>query len=439
MCKSHEIASNAVHVSSCRTAVAEIVTTGIANAVGESMKIYDVIIVGARCAGSPTAMLLARKGYRVLMVDRTTFPSDTVSTHVVHPVGVAALARWGLLDRLAASGCPPIHTYAFDFGPFTLSGAPGTPDAPVAYCPRRTVLDKMLVDAAIDAGAEVREGFIVDEVVVDDGRVVGIKGRSKDGHLVEERASVVVGADGRHSLIAEAVQPHQYHEKPPLLAAYYSYWSGLPMEGRFETYIRPNRGCAAVETHDGLTIVIAGWPYAEFEANKQDVERHYMKTLELAPAFAERVRRARREARFAGAALPNFFRKPYGAGWALVGDAGYNKDPITAQGISDAFRDAESLASALDHVFTGQMAFEDAMNGHQRQRDEHVLPMYEFTCQLATLAPPPPEMQQLFGAISGNQEHMDSFVQMNAGTISPAQFFAPANVGRMMAGVSMAG
>lgn len=124
---------------------------------------YDAIVVGARCAGSPTAMLLARKGYRVLVVDRATFPSDTISTHVVHPLGVAALASWGLLDRLAATGCPPIHTYAFDFGPFTLSGAPGTAEAPVAYCPRRTVLDKLLVDAAVAAGAEVREGFTVEK------------------------------------------------------------------------------------------------------------------------------------------------------------------------------------------------------------------------------------------------------------------------------------
>jgi len=142
---------------------------------------------------------------------------------------------------------------------------------------------------------------------------------------------------------------------------------------------------------------------------------------------------------FAGAALPNFFRKPYGPGWALVGDAAYNKDPITAQGITDAFRDAESLATALDDAFTGELAVEEAMSGYQRRRDEHVLPMYEFTCQLATLTPPPLEMQQLFGAISGNQEYMDSFVQMNAGTISPAQFFSPARVGRMMAGVSLAG
>ena len=124
---------------------------------------YDAIIVGARCAGSPTAMLLARKGYRVLLVDRATFPSDTMSTHVVHPLAAASLKRWGLLDRLIATGCPAIDTYTFDFGPFTLAGAPGTEQSPVAYCPRRTILDKLLLEAAADAGAEVRESFVVDK------------------------------------------------------------------------------------------------------------------------------------------------------------------------------------------------------------------------------------------------------------------------------------
>src|SRR6266853_6313852 len=147
---------------------------------------YDAIVVGARCAGSPTAMLLARKGHRVLVVDRATFPSDTLSTHVLHPPGVAALQRWGLLERLVATGCPPIDTYSFDFGPFTLSGAPGTADSPVAYCPRRTVLDKLLVDAAAEAGAEVREGFTVDDVLIEDGRVAGIKGHSKGAAAVTE-------------------------------------------------------------------------------------------------------------------------------------------------------------------------------------------------------------------------------------------------------------
>ena len=382
----------------------------------------DAIVVGARCAGSPTAMLLSRMGYRVLVVDRATFPSDTVSTHVVQPLAVAALARWGLIDRLTVTGCPPIHTYTYDFGPVTIAGTPGTAGSPVAYCARRTVLDKLLVDAAAEAGAEIREGFTVDEIIVEGGRVAGIKGRSKSGAAVTERATVVVGADGRHSLVADAVRPEQYNDKPPILAAYYTYWSGLPMHGRFDTYIRPQRGFAVAPTHDGLTLTVGGWPYAEFDANKKDVEGHFLKLLNLVPEFADRLRGATREAPIAGAAVPNFFRKPFGPGWALVGDAGYNKDPITAQGISDAFADAERCASALDQVFTGRQSFDTAMGEYQRARDAHAMPIYEFTCQLATLEPPPPEMQQLLGAIQGNQPAMDGFAQMNAGTISPAEF-----------------
>ncbi len=395
-------------------------------------KKYDAIIVGARCAGSPTAMLLARKGYRVLVVDRATFPSDTVSTHIVQPLAAAALSRWGLLDRLVATGCPPIDTYSYDFGPFTLSGAPGKPDAPVAYCARRTILDKLLVDAAAEAGGEIREGFTVDEILAEDGKVVGIKGHSKSGDVISERADVVIGADGRHSMVAEAVRPEQYNEKPPLLAGYYTYWSGLPMNGRFETYIRPNRGFAAAPTHDDLTMIVLGWPYAEFEKNKQNIEGNYLETIDLVPEFAERVKGAKREARFSGAVVPNFFRKPYGAGWVLVGDAGYNKDPITAQGINDAFRDAERCVTALDESFTGARPFDEAMAGYQRARDEHVLAMYEFTCTLAKLEPPPPEMQQLFGAILGNQNAMDGFAQMNAGTIAPTEFLSPDNIGAIM-------
>jgi flavin-dependent dehydrogenase len=303
---------------------------------------YDAIVVGARCAGSPTAMLLARKGYKVLVVDRARFPSDTVSTHLLHPPGVAALARWGLLEPLVATGCPPIDTYAFDFGPFTLSGAPGTAEAPVAYAPRRTVLDKLLVDAAAQAGAEIREGFTVESVVVDDsGVVTGIRGHGGDGRTVTERAKMVVGADGRHSLVARAVGPEHYHQQPRLQVSYYSYWSDLPMEGRFETYPRPDRGFAAWPTHDDLTLVIGGWPMAEFQANKRNLDASFLTMLELAPAFADRVAAATRQGRLVGTAVPNFFRKPYGPGWALVGDAGYTKDFITAQGMHDAFRDAE--------------------------------------------------------------------------------------------------
>ena len=394
---------------------------------------YDVIVVGARCAGSPTAMLLARQGYRVLLVDRATFPSDTISTHVIQPTGIAALNRWGLLGQLLSTGCPPVGTYAFDFGPFTIAGSPGTDDSPVAYAPRRTVLDKLLVGAATSAGAEVREGFTVQEVLTDGGRVTGIRGRGKGGQVVSEHARVVIGADGLHSVVAATVGPEHYHDKPPLLCGYYAYWSGLPTAGRFENYIRPHRGWAACPTHDDLTIVVAGWPYAEFAANKTDIEGNYQKNFDLAPEFSERIRAASRETRIVGTTVPNYFRQPYGPGWALVGDAGCNKDPITAQGISDAFRDAELCATALDQALSGTRSFGEAMGHYQAARDEHVLPMYEFTTQLATLEPPPEELRHLLAAVYGNQEAMDGFARTNAGVTSPADFFSDENTERVFA------
>jgi 2-polyprenyl-6-methoxyphenol hydroxylase-like FAD-dependent oxidoreductase len=396
-------------------------------------KNYDAIVVGARCAGSPVAMLLARKGYRVLVVDRATFPSDTVSTHLIHAPGVAALQRWGLLDEVTASGCPAIPTYSFDFGPFTLTGtARGENRVTTAYAPRRTVLDKILVDAASGAGADVREGFGVDEVIVEDGMVVGIRGHGADGRSIVERARVVVGADGRHSRVAAAVGAEHYNDKPMLQWSYYSYWSGLPANG-METFIRPDRGWALIPTNDDLTLLVVGWPYAEAPAYRADVEANYLKTLELVPAVAARVRAATRVDRFTGGSVANYFRRPFGPGWVLVGDAGYNKDPITAQGIGDAFHDAERGAAALDDFFSGRQPFAAAMSAYHQERDVRALPIYEFTTQMATLAPPPPEMQQFLGAVFGNQEATDAFISVVAGTMSPVEFFDPDNIGRVMA------
>jgi 2-polyprenyl-6-methoxyphenol hydroxylase-like FAD-dependent oxidoreductase len=194
---------------------------------------------------------------------------------------------------------------------------------------------------------------------------------------------------------------------------------------------------AAWPTNDDLSVVIAGWPFAEFEANKKDIEGNFLRTYDLAPSFAERLRAGSRQTRFVGTAVPNFFRKPYGPGWALVGDAGYNKDFITAQGIHDAFRDAELCVTALDEAFSGVRFFDAAMADYQTRRDEQVLAMYEFTTELATLEPPPPEVQRLLGAMPGNQEAMDGFAQVNAGVTSPAEFFSPANVERIMSVASV--
>jgi flavin-dependent dehydrogenase len=395
---------------------------------------YDVIVVGARCAGSPTAMLLARLGHRVLVVDRSTFPSDAMSTHMIHVPGVAALARWGLVNRLAATGCPPLTDYAFDFGPFTVVGTPRPVEgADRAYAPRRTILDHLLVEAAAEAGVEVHEGFAVDELIVENGSVCGIRGHDGAGRRMAERAEVVVGADGRHSMVAKAVEPDHYHERPPLEAGYYSYWSGVPAD-TFEVYVRSQRSFAVIPTHDGLSLVVVTWPTTEVEANRHDIEGNFLSAIELAPSLAERLRAGTREARFAGTHdLPNFFRKPFGPGWALVGDAGYHKDPQTAQGITDAFLHAELLAVGLHEVLDGRRSFEDAMLDYQLRRDDAVLPMYDLTCQLASLEPPPPEVLQLLMAAHGNQEASDTFASVIAGSAPVAEFFGPENAERLLA------
>jgi 2-polyprenyl-6-methoxyphenol hydroxylase-like FAD-dependent oxidoreductase len=387
-------------------------------------------------------MLLAREGYRVLLLDKATFPSDTMSTHLVHPPGVAALERWGLLDRLVATGCPPVERYSFDFGPVSVAGSPQPIDGVArAYGPRRTVLDKLLVDAAAEAGAEVRESFTVEEIVAEDETVTGIRGHATGGETVTERAQVVIGADGKHSLVVKAVKPESYNERPSQLAMYYAYWSGLPVTG-FETTIRAEgrRGWAALPTHDGLTCMPFGWPVEEFKANRGDIEGNFFAAIDLAPEFAERVRSAKRESKFIGSAeLPGYFRKPFGPGWVLVGDAGYHKNPITAMGINDAFRDAELAAGALDDAFTGRRSFEEGMGDYQRTRDQVATPVYEFTCDFATMEPPPPEMQQLIGAMQGNQEAQDAFISVQASTMPAPEFFAPENVGKIMSQAGVAG
>jgi 2-polyprenyl-6-methoxyphenol hydroxylase-like FAD-dependent oxidoreductase len=213
---------------------------------------------------------------------------------------------------------------------------------------------------------------------------------------------------------------------------YYTYWSGVPTEGA-EVYPRDGRFIACQPTHDELVCITLGWTHQEFRAFRADIAGNYRKTLDLTPGLAARVDEGKREERFVGTAdVPNFFRQPYGSGWALVGDAGYHKDPVTAQGITDAFRDAEWLVEAIDAGFAGRQPLAEALADYQRRRDAAVLPMYEYTCQLASLAPPPPAMQQLFVALRGNQHETNQHFGTIAGTVPIPEFFSPENIQRVM-------
>ena len=396
---------------------------------------FDAIIVGARCAGSPTAMLLARKGLKVLLVDRSTFPSDTISTHIVWPHGTEVLARWGLRDRLAKTGAPPIcRPMTFDVGPFALRGTiPAANDGLGGFCPRRLVLDKLLLDAAAESGAEVRESFIVDELMFDGDAVVGIRGRQSGGGQIEERARIVVGADGVNSFVARAVSAPEYDTRPVAACGYYSYFSDVAQED-IELFVRDHYAFGGVPTNDGLHLVMVNWPTREFQAVRSDVETHVFRALEGSPHFAARVRQGRREEKWYGTAgVPNYFRKPYGNGWALVGDASYDKDPITAQGISDAFIEADLLAEAIADGLSGRSALHERLAECETARNERVRPMYEFTLQLAALEPPAPHMQQLFGALRGSQDATNAFLSAITGATPLPEFMSQENIGRIMA------
>ena len=396
---------------------------------------YDVIIVGARCAGSPTALLLARKGYKVLLVDRSVFPSDmSFSNHFVHQSGAACLKRWGLLERLAATGCPPITEDFFDYGAFSLTGpVPPADGVNTAFAPRRIVLDPLLAEAAVDAGAELRDGFSVQDLLWENGTVVGVRGRHK-GLVCKERARMVIGADGMFSVVAKAVQAPEYHSSPALEGSWYAYWSGVPMKG-WHLWLRPERVIFAYNTNHGLTLIGVAFAAKDLPAVRGNIEDHHREVIaHYAPELAERMRNGRRESRFVGGSIPYHVRRPYGPGWALVGDAGYQKDPCTASGITDAFRSAEWLAQAIDDGFSGRQPLEQALARYEETRNQSEMPYFELTTQLAALAPPPQEVQELLFALQFNPEQRSRFFGVLSHSVPVQEFFAPENVEKIMAG-----
>jgi flavin-dependent dehydrogenase len=359
---------------------------------------YDAVVVGARAAGAATAMLLARQGLRVLAVDRGAYGTDTLSTHALMRAGVLQLARWGLLDRIEAEGTPRVRRTVFHYEDEVLD-IPIKPrdGVPALFAPRRTVLDRVIVDAAVEAGADVRHRVrLADLLRGAGGRVEGVVLEEGDGGACTVRADVVIGADGLRSTVASLVQPPVTRQGRHAAASIYGYWAGLDVDGYHWHWSR-EAAAGAIPTNGGEVLLFAGVSARRFaDEVRADVSRGYRRLLaEVAPELAERLGRARLVGSLHGfPGHPGYLRRPWGAGWALVGDAAYFKDPITAHGISDALRDAELLARAV------RQGGEEALAGYEAARDELSTRLFDVTDRIASVEWTNAELKALHQSLS---------------------------------------
>ena len=365
---------------------------------------WDAVVVGARVAGASTAMLLARAGLRVLVLDRARRGSDTLSTHALMRGGVLQLRRWGVLDRVLASGAPPVRRVTFHYGaeslPISLKAYAGV-DA--LYAPRRTILDPLLVDSAEEAGAQVRFGHTAVDLVVDGaGRVGGVVVRDPTGAVRTERARIIIGADGRGSLVAGRVGSSILAAGAHTAAYAYGYWPLADLDG-YHWYYGNGLSAGAIPTNEGLACVFVGGPPAELArvtthgrvaaAHRALLPRFADGLADLTMAAPEGPVRSFRGHR-------SRLSRPFGPGWALVGDAGSWVDPLSTHGITDALRDAELLADAVVVGAASDGATMTALAGYQVQRDRMAVPMHALVDRLASHAWGPSEARGLLRGLS---------------------------------------
>ena len=359
---------------------------------------YDAIVIGARCAGAATAMQLARRGLRVLAVDRGGYGTDTLSTHALMRGGVLQLHHWGVLDGVKAAGTPTVRSTSFHYsGEIVDVQIKPRDGVDGLYAPRRTVIDRLLVDAARESGTEVVFGTrLVDLVRSSKDRVSGVHLRDVTGQDFQVAAELVVGADGMRSTVAGLVGAESYRTGRHATGVVFSYWSGSGLDG-YHWYYRPGVSVGAIPTNGGLTCVFISVPQSRFhnEIRLDTAAGHQRVLLECDPDLAAVIERAKRAERYHGfAGQVGFFRRSAGPGWALVGDAGYFKDPLTAHGITDALIDAEFLA----HAAAG--GTESALADYQRARDARAMTLFDVTDAVASFEWDLTEVQQLHRSLS---------------------------------------
>jgi 2-polyprenyl-6-methoxyphenol hydroxylase-like FAD-dependent oxidoreductase len=354
---------------------------------------HDVVVVGARCAGAATAMLLTRAGHDVVLLDRATFPSDTLSTHSVARGGVVQLHRWGLLDDVLADGAPAVRAVTFGHsGESVTRPVKDRAGVDLLVAPRRVRLDTLLVDAAREAGATVRTGVTALGPVTEHSRVTGVAVREADGREHEVLARYVVAADGRRSRLADQLGARMLEHYPSVTATAYAYVDGVDWTGH-EFHVAPGAFAGVFLTHGGQGCVWLCRPAASMRtlrtAASERTAALVAEITDLAPDLGQRAAAGTLTERVRGTAyLPNQVRQAWGAGWALVGDAGYHRDPITGHGITDAFRDAELLAAALDRALATPRDETEALDGYQAGREAGLRETFELTLGLARYPEP---------------------------------------------------
>lgn len=381
---------------------------------------YDVVVVGARVAGSATALHLARAGHRVALLDRAGPPADTTSTHALIRTGVLQLRRAGVLDRIIAAGTPPVRRVDLVFGPervtFPVVNAFGVD---TYYAPRRTILDTILLEAAVEAGVEFRSEVSITGVSRDHtGRVDGVFARTGEERGIRIQARHVVGADGTNSRVARSVEATVLRQRRPNNAMVYGYFEGVEAAG-YDFRFVGHRNVGVVPTNDDVTLVFAGGPIAQAHT---DGERYLMSTLDrVAPGLAEAVRTGVRIERLHRAnGIPSILRHPAGPGWSLVGDAGFTEDPISAHGISDALRDAELCAEAVDTTLRDPTAEAEAADLYRRTRDRFAVPLIETAIRLASFDWDDQEASRLLRQISDVSEAECRFLSERQSATLPA-------------------
>jgi flavin-dependent dehydrogenase len=385
---------------------------------------YDVVVVGGRVAGASTAMLLARAGARVALVDRAAYGTDTVSTHGLMRAGVLQLSRWGLLSEVVAASTPPIRRTTFHYADgesVQVSIRPGA-GVDALYAPRRHLLDRILVDAAAEAGAHVRHDTAVTALLRDDhGRVSGVRVQDRTGKTADLRAAITIGADGIRSTVAEEAGAPVVRQGRSRSAVLYRYYADARATG-YEWAYGVGGGAGFIPTNDGLTCVFVGTTPVRLRTLRRDGTEHAFATLlaETAPALAERIASAEPASRMHGwAGVPGFVRRSWGPGWALVGDAGYFKDPLTTHGMTDALRDAELLTNEILETLTGVVPEAVALARYQATRERLSSRLFDATEAVASYTWDLPQLRallrQVSSAMSDEVDHLQSLPDRRIG------------------------